>query len=83
MILHNPRILHIAAERNHMIGLEKMTATTRETEDANVGGETSGRVIIESVIGSDSYSTREKEGKKKIKIKEAPCRRKKSNLTPN
>lgn len=65
MILHNPRILHIATEKNHMIGLEKMTATTRETEDANVGSETSGRVIIESVIGSDSYSTREKEGKKK------------------
>lgn len=31
-ILHNPRILYIASERNHMI--EKMIAMTRETEDA-------------------------------------------------
>lgn len=65
-----------------MIGLEKMTATTRETEDANVGSETSGRVIIESVIGSDSYSTREKEGKNNNKRGSLP-QKKKSNLTPN
>lgn len=37
MILHNPRILHIATERNHMNGFEKVTiATTRKTEDRRV-----------------------------------------------
>lgn len=58
-----------------MIGFEKIA--TSETEDANVGSETSGRVTIESVIGSDSYSARENKEKKRLLAEE------KSNLTPN
>jgi len=38
---------------------------TRETEDTNIESETSGRAITKSVIGSDSYSTSEKEEKKR------------------
>lgn len=56
MILHNPRILHIATERNHMIGLEKMKATTKEIENAN--------------LGSDSYIRQKRKKKKKKIIKE-------------
>lgn len=69
MILHNPRILYIVVERNHMIGFKNMIATN-ETKDVNIGNEISERVIIDSV-GNDSYSAREKKEKK-----EAPCRKK-------
>lgn len=48
-----------------MNGLEKMTATTRETKGANVGSETSGRVIIESVIGIPIRREKRRKIKKK------------------
>lgn len=58
IILHNPRTLHIATESH-----DQKDDSYDKRDRRRVGSETFGRVIIENVIGSGSYSTREKKKK--------------------